>query len=47
MTTAYGQIDPKVDRNSPETRQDDGFQGSSDFNDLAAQAGRSDGSNSY
>jgi hypothetical protein len=32
MTTAYGQIADEVDRKMPETRQDDGFQGSSDFN---------------
>jgi hypothetical protein len=35
MTTAYGEIAAKVDRKPPETRHDDGFQGSSDFNDLA------------
>ena len=37
MTTAYGQIADEVDRKSPETRHDDGFQGGSDFNDLAAE----------
>ena len=37
MTTAYGQIADKVDRKSSETRHDDGFQGGSDFNDLAAE----------
>ena len=31
MTTAYSQNVPKVDRKSPETRQDDGFQRGNDF----------------
>jgi hypothetical protein len=35
ITAAYGEIADEVDRKSSEIRQDDGFQGDDNFNDLA------------